>query len=142
MKKYILLFLLISVGVASDNPFIGLWEIKHQNQHFYTEVYFQSELGMWYFEYTSYFVGLDGEVTKRVATLSQMSGYYYRIQQFDNIIVCVIDKYVSNLEHKNKIDKNGNLFKFAFRMTSDTTATFGRIIDGDIYEAYSFSKRK
>jgi len=140
ISKYILLLLFFSLGVAG-NPFGGLWEIKHQDQHFYTEVYFQAELGIWIFEYTSYLIDLDGNRTDKVSLSLQMNGYYYEIKQFDNIIVCVIDKYVSNSKHKNKIDKNGNPFRFAFRLTSDTTATFGRIINGDIYEAYSFKRK-
>jgi len=142
MKKLILIFIiLVSVGVAG-HPHSGLWQIKHWDQHFYTEVYFQAELDIWIFEYNSYLRNLDGEPTKKVATSQYMSGRYFKLKGvYKNIIVCKVEKRLFNNKPSNFHDENGKPFMFAFRLTSDSTATFGRVVGLDVYESYSFVKK-
>jgi hypothetical protein len=142
LNKYILLLLLVGVGVA-ERPHSGLWEMKYKDSHFYTEIYFQAEMGIWIFESTTYLVGLDGEPTKRVSTSQYLSGRYHRLSgNFSSILMCKTERYLQNGIPKSFIDKNGNVFIYAFRLTSTVTASFGRLIKGDMYEAYYFVKRE
>jgi len=140
LNKYILLLLLVGVSIAA-RPHSGLWEMKYQDSHFYTEIYFQAELGIWIFEYTSYHKDLDGNVTKRVATSQHLSGVYKRLRgNFSSILMCKTERYLQNGIPKSFIDEKGNSFIYAFRLTSSVTATFGRLINNDMYEAYHFVK--
>lgn len=139
--KYILVFLFILVG-HTENNFSGLWQIKYYNEHFFTEVYFQAEMGHWIFDYSSYLKNLDGSSSKRMMTSEYMSGTYYNTKGYDNIILCITEKFIFNGKDKNFIDENKKPYEFAFRLTSDTTATFGRLMGLDIYESYSFIKKR
>jgi hypothetical protein len=140
MRKFILILLLVSVVVAG-RPHSGLWEMKHKNSHFYTEIYFQVELGVWIFEYTSYRIDLDGNVTDKIMSSQFLSGRCVRLRgNFSSMLYCKTEKYLQNGKPKNFIDKDGNPFVYALRLTSPITATFGRLINGDMYEAYHFIK--
>jgi len=142
LVKHILVFLLVSISVAG-RPHSGLWEQIDQDENFYTEVFFQAEMGVWIFEYTSYLVDLDGNPTKRVATSQFLSGRYYKLSgKFSSILMCKTEKYLQNGIPKSFKDKDRKNFVYAFRLTSPTTATFGRIMGRDIYEAYYFVKRE
>jgi hypothetical protein len=141
VNKYILVLLFVSLSFAG-RPHSGLWVQTHIDKHFYTEIFFLAELGVWHFEYTSYLVNLDGEPMKRVATSQYLSGTYYRLKgNLNSILVCYTEKYIMNGVKKNFLDKKGKVFRYAFRLTTLSTATFGRIINNDIYEAYYFVKR-
>ena len=141
LNKYILVFLLVGISVAG-RPHSGLWEQIDQDEHFYTEVFFQAELGVWIFEYTSYLVDLDGVPTKHVTTSQFLSGQYFRLSgKFSSILICKTEIYLQNGKKVNFKDENGNVFRYAFRLTTPMTATFGRVIKNDIYEAYYFVKR-
>ena len=141
LKKFILILLLVSVGVAG-RPHTGLWEMKYKDSHFYTEIYFQVELGIWIFEYTAYLVDLDGKPTKRVASSQYLSGRCYRLKgKFSSILLCKTERYLKNGIPQNFKDKEGNVFIYAFRLTSPDSASLGRLIKGDMFEAYYFIKK-
>ena len=60
---------------------------------------------------------------------------------FSSILICKTEIYLQNGKKVNFKDKDGNAFRYALRLTTPMTATFGRIIKNDIYEAYKFVKR-
>ena len=103
----------------------------------------EPRLGTWIFEYTSYLVDLDDKPTNKVAFSQYLSGRCYRLKgQLKAILLCVTETYLRNGKAQNFIDDKGYPFKYAFRLTSPITATFGRLMGRDIYEAYHFIRRQ
>jgi hypothetical protein len=140
-NKFIFVLLFIGMSVAGK-PYIGLWRQIGLNQHFYTEVFFHAELNHWQFEYTSYLVDLRGNITKKISMTQWIEGTYYRLPgDFNSIILCRVEKFLTNGKVTNFKDKKGKAFVFAFRVTNDSTATFGRVLGLDIYESYKFKKK-
>lgn len=142
----IFVFLLVALSLAK-HPHSGMWEQTYQGEHFYTEIFFQAEFfqskrGVWIFDYNVYYVDLDSNLTKQVIVSQYLSGTCVRLKgELDAILYCRTEKYLMNGKPENFMDENNIPFDFALRLTSPTTAKYGRIVGKQIYEAYNFIRR-